>query len=106
MRHLRETPLAALQVAVDGLVATREAAVVIVANVKTYGGWLQLTPAASPTDGLFDVFVMHGATKREILGRSPRRHPPRISGPSRGRTSTEAGGPPWSPPARHGTTWS
>jgi hypothetical protein len=48
--------------------------VVTVANVKTYGGWLQLTPAASPTDGLFDVFVMHGATKREILTGLLRRH--------------------------------
>ena len=47
---------------------------VTVANVQTYGGWLQLTPAASPTDGLFDVFVMHGATKREILASLLRRH--------------------------------
>jgi diacylglycerol kinase (ATP) len=74
VRHLRETPLAALQVAVDGRVVTRDAAVVTVANVKTYGGWLQLTPAASPTDGLFDVFVMHGATKRQILAGLLRRH--------------------------------
>ena len=74
VRHLRETPLAALQVAVDGQVVTHDAAVVTVANVQTYGGWLPLTPAASPTDGLFDVFVMHGATKREILARLLRRY--------------------------------
>jgi diacylglycerol kinase (ATP) len=74
VRHLRETPLAALQVAVDGRVVIRDAAVVTVANVKTYGGWLQLTPSASPTDGLFDVFVMHGASKREILAGLLRRH--------------------------------
>jgi hypothetical protein len=48
--------------------------VVSVANVETYGAWLRLTPAASPVDGLFDVFVMEGATKREVLARLLRRH--------------------------------
>jgi diacylglycerol kinase (ATP) len=74
VRHLRATPLPALQVAVDGRVVTRDAVVVTVANVQTYGGWLRLTPAALPTDGLFDVFVMQGATKRAILARLLRRH--------------------------------
>jgi diacylglycerol kinase family enzyme len=74
LRHLRDTPLAALQVAVDGRVLTQDAAVVTVANVETYGGWLRLTPAASPVDGLFDVFVMQGTTKREILAKLLRRH--------------------------------
>jgi diacylglycerol kinase (ATP) len=74
LRHLRDTPLAALQVTVDGRVVTQDAAVVTVANVETYGGWLRLTPAASPVDGLFDVFVMQGATKREILAKLLRRY--------------------------------
>jgi diacylglycerol kinase (ATP) len=74
LRHLRDTPLAALQVAVDGRVVTHDAVVVTVANVETYGGWLRLTPAASPVDGLFDVFVMQGTTKREILARLLKRH--------------------------------
>ncbi len=74
LSHLRDTPLTALQVAVDGRVVTREAALVTVANVETYGPWLRLTPAASPVDGLFDVFVMRGSTKREILARLLRRH--------------------------------
>jgi len=74
VRHLRDTPLTALEVTVDGRVMTEDAAVVAVANVETYGGWLPLTPAASPVDGLFDVFVMHAATKREVLARLLKRH--------------------------------
>jgi diacylglycerol kinase (ATP) len=74
VRHLRDAPLPALRVVVDGRVVTRDAVVVTVANVETYGAWLRLTPAASPVDGLFDVFVMRGATKREILGTLLRRH--------------------------------
>jgi diacylglycerol kinase family enzyme len=53
---------------------TEDAVVVSVANVETYGAWLRLTPAASPVDGLFDVFAMEGATKREVLARLLRRH--------------------------------
>ena len=56
---------------------------VTVANVETYGAWLRLTPAASPVDGLFDVFVMRGATKREVLAKLLRRHL-RIPGPESG----------------------
>ena len=74
VRHLRETPLASLRVVVDGRVVTDDAVVVTVANVETYGPWLRLTPAASPVDGLFDVFVMRGATKREVLATLLRRH--------------------------------
>ena len=74
VRHIRETPLAALRVVVDGRVVTHDAVVLTVANVETYGPWLRLTPAASPVDGLFDVFVMHGATKREVLAKLLRRH--------------------------------
>jgi diacylglycerol kinase (ATP) len=74
VRHLRETPLTALRVVVDGRVVTDDAVVVTVANVQTYGPWLSLTPAASPVDGLFDVFVMHGGTKREVLAKLLGRH--------------------------------
>ena len=69
VRHLRDTPLTALEVTVDGRVVTDDAVVVTVANVETYGGWLRLTPGTSPVDGLFDVFVMHGTTKRKVLAR-------------------------------------
>jgi YegS C-terminal NAD kinase beta sandwich-like domain len=53
---------------------TEGAVVVSVANVETYGPWLRLTPEASPVDGVFDVFVMAGATKLEVLAKLLRRH--------------------------------
>ncbi len=74
LRYLRDTPLTALEVTVDGRVVARDAVIATVANVKTYGPWLELTPTASPVDGLFDVFVMRGTTKREILAKLLRRH--------------------------------
>ena len=74
VRHLRDTPLPALRVTVDGRIVTEDGVVVSVANVETYGAWLRLTPAASPIDGIFDVFVMEGATKREVLAALLRRH--------------------------------
>jgi diacylglycerol kinase family enzyme len=63
-----------LRVAVDGRIVADDAVLVTVANVETYGPWLTLTPAASPVDGLFDVFVMRGATKLEALAKLLRRH--------------------------------
>ena len=73
-RYLRETPPLRRRVVVDGRVVAVDAALVIVANVKTYGSWLPLTPDASPVDGLFDVFVMKGATHRQVFGKLLRRH--------------------------------
>ena len=74
LRHLRETPLTPLRVSVDGRIVAPEAAIVTVANVETYGPWLPLTPDASPIDGLFDVFVMNGMSKRTIVAALVRRH--------------------------------
>ena len=74
VRYLRDTPLTRLRVAVDGRIVADDAALVTVANVETYGAWLTLTPGASPVDGLFDVFVMRGATKLEVLAKLLRRH--------------------------------
>jgi diacylglycerol kinase (ATP) len=73
LRHVRDAALAPLRVIVDGRVVTREAAVVTVANVATYGPWLPLTPEASPFDGLFDVFVMPAAPTRTVVARLLRR---------------------------------
>jgi diacylglycerol kinase (ATP) len=67
LRHLDEKAPAVFRVVVDGRVVAADAAVVIVANVKTYGEWLPLTPDASPVDGLFDVFVMRGTSNREVF---------------------------------------
>lgn len=74
LHHLRAGPTARLRVVVDGRVVAVDAALVVVANVKTYGAWLPLTPDASPVDGLFDVFVLRGETRREVFGRLLRRH--------------------------------
>lgn len=74
LQLLRHTPLPALQLVVDGRVVADDAAVVMVANVETYGTWLPLTPQASPVDGLFDVFAMRRATKPRILRELLRRH--------------------------------
>jgi diacylglycerol kinase (ATP) len=71
--HLRAVPLPSFEVAVDGELVADDAAIVTVANVKTYGPWLPLTPAASPVDGLFDVFVMRRTTKSQILAGLVRR---------------------------------
>ena len=69
LSHVRQTPPARLRVMVDGRVVAVDAALVIAANVKTYGRWLPLAPDASPVDGLLDVFVMKGATHREVFGK-------------------------------------
>jgi len=65
--RLAETALDAIQVEVDGHPVTSTAALVTVANVETYRGFLSLTPAASPVDGLLDVCVIPGTTKTGVL---------------------------------------
>ena len=69
LHHLRAAPLPSLRVVVDGRVVTTDAVIVTVANVETYGPWLPLTPEASPTDGVLDVFVMRARSRREIVAR-------------------------------------
>ena len=83
LHHLREAPPTRLRVVVDGRLVAVDAALVIVANVSTYGAWLPLTPDASPVDGLFDVFVLRAETRREVFGKLLRRHL-RIPGSSAG----------------------
>jgi diacylglycerol kinase (ATP) len=68
-RFLFRTRLASFQVAVDGAPVSDDAVLVTVANVETYHGFLTLTPAASPIDGLFDVFVIPRASKLGVLCR-------------------------------------
>ena len=55
---LFKTPPAAFALEIDGKPVTDEAALITVANVETYRGFLALTPTASPIDGLFDVCVI------------------------------------------------
>lgn len=57
-RFLVDTKPPSLRVELDGDLVAERAALVTVANVETYRGFLSLTPDASPTDGLFDVFIV------------------------------------------------
>ena len=50
--------LSAFKLEIDGAPVTDDAALITVANVETYRGFLTLTPTASPIDGLFDVCVI------------------------------------------------
>jgi diacylglycerol kinase (ATP) len=68
-RVLVAAPLPAIRIEVDGALLAEDAALVTVANVETYRGFLSLTPMASPIDGLFDVFVIPGATKLRVWTR-------------------------------------
>ncbi len=65
-RYLFTAPLAAIRVEVDGTLLAEHAPVVIVANVETFRGYLNLTPAASPIDGLLDVFAIPRSTRLEM----------------------------------------
>ena len=40
---------------------------VIVANAKFFGGGMMIAPNADPHDGFFDVVMIHGMNKREML---------------------------------------
>jgi diacylglycerol kinase (ATP) len=68
-RFLFRTRLTAFQVAIDGKEVADDAALVTVANVETYRGFLPLTPTASPIDGLFDVFVIPRVSTLALLRR-------------------------------------
>jgi len=63
IRAVWSTSLAPLGVEVDGALAADQAVLVTVANVETYRDFLNLTPAASPIDGRFDVFVIPRTSK-------------------------------------------
>jgi len=68
-RAVWTTPLASLVVEVDGVPVAEQAVLVTVANVETYRDFLPLTPAASPIDGRFDVFVLPRASKLGLAWR-------------------------------------
>jgi diacylglycerol kinase family enzyme len=67
-KRLRQTPLDSIQVEIDGELVVDRAALVTIANVETYRGFLSLTPAASPLDGFFDVCVVPRTTRTRVLG--------------------------------------
>jgi diacylglycerol kinase (ATP) len=72
-RFLADPPRGAIRVEVDGRIVSRRAALVTVANVEAYGGFLSLTPAASATDGLLDIFVLPRTSPMALWSRLLRR---------------------------------
>jgi len=68
-RFLVSVPLTAIRVEVDGILLADDAAVVTVANVETYRGFLSLTPTASPIDGYLDIFATPGGSKLAVWTR-------------------------------------
>jgi diacylglycerol kinase (ATP) len=66
---LGKIPLSTIRVDVDGERAAENCALVTVANVETYRGFLTLTPAASPLDGLLDICIIAQTTKRRLFAR-------------------------------------
>jgi diacylglycerol kinase family enzyme len=66
-RSIARTPLPALGVEADGRRLADDAAMVVVANVPTYRGFLPLIPAASPVDGLLDVFAIPAMSKVRLV---------------------------------------
>jgi diacylglycerol kinase family enzyme len=68
-RFLVSAPLTPIRVEVEGTVLTEDGAVVTVANVETYRGFLSLTPTASPIDGVLDIFAIPGGSKLRVWTR-------------------------------------
>ncbi len=87
LRNHRPVPLT---LEVDGQVITENAAWVVVCNVKHYAAYFQFTPDADPTDGLFDLCVLHDPGRWSLVLtylralRHRRGRPPVVSYP-RGR---------------------
>jgi diacylglycerol kinase family enzyme len=66
-RFLFRTRLAGFTVEIDGVGVADDAVLVTVANVETYRGFMPLTPAATPIDGLFDVAVIPRVSQLVLL---------------------------------------
>ena len=66
-RSVIGTPLPSLAVEADGARVADGAVMAMVANVPSYGGFLPLTPGASPFDGLLDLFVVPAMPKTRLI---------------------------------------
>src|SRR5439155_10768354 len=64
LKAFRELALPRIRVDVDGQRLANAATLVSVANVPTYRGVLELTPDATPVDGLLDVVIVPRMPKR------------------------------------------
>ena len=56
-----------MQVELDGQTVARDASWVLVSNVAAYGGPLVFTPRARPDDGRFEVMVLRGGGRRDVV---------------------------------------
>jgi diacylglycerol kinase (ATP) len=56
-----------MSVAIDGVSHDLVAQQVVVANCQYFGGGMRMAPAASPTDGVFDVILIGNAGKLETI---------------------------------------
>lgn len=59
-------------ITVDGARTETEAMLVVVANAASYGGGMQVTPAARMDDGLLDVLILSRVRRSEFLRVFPR----------------------------------
>lgn len=59
-------------VTLDGETAEHEAMLVAVANTRSYGAGMRVCPAASPYDGLLDVFILRALPRAAFLAALPR----------------------------------
>jgi diacylglycerol kinase (ATP) len=64
-------PLPFVVTLADGTVLERDVLLVAVGNTQSYGGGMRITPAADPTDGVFDVTIGGAATRRDVLRMTP-----------------------------------
>jgi diacylglycerol kinase (ATP) len=55
----------------DGRVVTRDLLLVAVGNTRSYGGGMQIAPAADPSDGVLDVTIAAAAPRRDVLRQMP-----------------------------------
>jgi YegS/Rv2252/BmrU family lipid kinase len=56
-----------IEVTLDGSTVTKKAGMVIVGNIKQYGGPFKVTNRADFTDGLLDVYIVQRANQAEML---------------------------------------
>ena len=52
---------------IDGEVRELEAMLVAVCNTGVFGGGMQISPEADPTDGLLDVTIIHKASRAKLM---------------------------------------
>jgi YegS/Rv2252/BmrU family lipid kinase len=56
-----------IEVTLDGKIITKKAGMVVVGNVKYYGGPFKITTRADFADGLLDVYIIERATRLQML---------------------------------------